>query len=96
MSKRGSGILLHVTSLPSPYGIGDLGPSAYKFADFLVDTRQSYWQVLPLNPTDPINGNSPYSSQSAFASWNAVPNRSHPRCNGSESAIRMFCPSINR
>jgi 4-alpha-glucanotransferase len=68
MSKRGSGILLHVTSLPSPYGIGDLGPSAYKFADFLGDTRQSYWQVLPLNPTDPINGNSPYSSQSAFAS----------------------------
>jgi len=64
---RGSGILLHITSLPSPFGIGDLGPGAYRFADFLCETRQSIWQVLPLNPTDPANGNSPYSSASAFA-----------------------------
>jgi 4-alpha-glucanotransferase len=67
MDKRRSGILLHITSLPSPYGIGDLGPEAYRFADFLRQTRQSCWQVLPLNPTSPVYGNSPYSSISAFA-----------------------------
>jgi 4-alpha-glucanotransferase len=67
MKNRGSGILLHLTSLPSPYGIGDLGPWAYRFADFLAQGKQSYWQVLPLNPTDPVSGNSPYSSLSAFA-----------------------------
>lgn len=67
MYKRGSGILLHITSLPSAYGVGDLGPGAYSFVDFLNRSRQGYWQVLPLNPTDPIYGNSPYSSNSAFA-----------------------------
>ncbi len=65
--KRGSGILLHITSLPSSYGIGDMGPWAYKFADFLSKTKQSYWQVLSLNPTDPTRGNSPYHGLSAFA-----------------------------
>jgi 4-alpha-glucanotransferase len=64
---RRSGILLHVTSLPSPFGIGDMGPGAYRFADFLADSGQKLWQVLPLSPTDPIEGNSPYSSPSAFA-----------------------------
>jgi 4-alpha-glucanotransferase len=67
MARRGSGILLHITSLPSPYGIGDLGPSAYAFADFLLETKQAYWQILPLSPTDPVRGNSPYSCASAFA-----------------------------
>lgn len=67
MEKRGSGILLHITSLPSPYGIGDLGHGACRFADFLSETRQSFWQMLPLNPTCSIYGNSPYSSFSAFA-----------------------------
>jgi len=67
MDKRASGVLLHITSLPSPYGIGDLGPQAYQLADFLSQAKQSYWQVLPLNPTDQISGNSPYSSSSAFA-----------------------------
>jgi 4-alpha-glucanotransferase len=67
MIKKGSGILLHISSLPTPYSIGDLGPSAYRFADFLAETRQTYWQVLPLNPTAPILGNSPYSSDSTFA-----------------------------
>jgi len=67
MDKRGSGILLHITSLPSSYGVGDLGPEAYRFVDFLKKTKQRYWQVLPLNPTDPLYGNSPYSSVSAFA-----------------------------
>jgi 4-alpha-glucanotransferase len=64
---RKSGVLLHITSLPSPYGIGDLGSEAYRFAHFLSAAGQSYWQVLPLNPTDPFWGNTPYSSCSAFA-----------------------------
>ncbi|MBU0672880.1 MAG: 4-alpha-glucanotransferase [Candidatus Margulisbacteria bacterium] len=67
LEQRGSGVLLHITSLPSPYGIGDLGPAAFGFADCLAAAGQSYWQVLPLNPTDMACGNSPYSSNSAFA-----------------------------
>jgi 4-alpha-glucanotransferase len=62
---RLTGILLHPTSLPSRGGIGDFGPAAYEFLDFLADARQGLWQVLPLGP--PANGNSPYSSTSAFA-----------------------------
>jgi len=68
MKIRRSGILLSITSLPSPYGIGDLGPWAYKFVDFLFETKQGFWQVLPLNPTDPAYDNSPYHSISALAS----------------------------
>ena len=67
MTDRASGILLHVTSLPTPYGIGDLGPSAYQFVEFLAAARQSYWQILPLNPTSVAYDNSPYSCLSAFA-----------------------------
>lgn len=67
MKRRGSGILLHITSLPSRFGIGDLGPGAFWFADFLADAGQSYWQILPLNRTCTEYGNSPYSSYSAFA-----------------------------
>ena len=67
MDKRGSGILLHITSLPSVYGIGDFGPDAYHFSDFLCHARQKYWQILPLTPTDTAHGNSPYHSNSAFA-----------------------------
>jgi len=67
LDKRGSGILLHITSLPSPYGIGDLGPDAYEFVDFLYETHQRYWQILPLTLTSPEYGNSPYSSFSSFA-----------------------------
>jgi 4-alpha-glucanotransferase len=62
---RASGILLHPTSLASRGGIGDFGPSAYAFADFLASARQGLWQVLPLGPLG--YGNSPYSSTSAFA-----------------------------
>ena len=62
---RASGILLHPTSLPGPFGIGDLGPEAYAFADFLVASGQSLWQVLPLGPTG--YGDSPYQCYSAFA-----------------------------
>lgn len=62
---RRSGILLHPTSLPGPYGIGDLGPSAYGFVNWLHDAGQRLWQVLPLGPTG--YGDSPYQSFSAFA-----------------------------
>src|SRR5579862_6209800 len=62
---RIAGILLHPTSLPSRGGIGDFGPAAYRFADFLAASRQGLWQVLPLGPLG--YGNSPYSSTSAFA-----------------------------
>jgi 4-alpha-glucanotransferase len=62
---RASGILLHPTSLPSRGGIGDFGPSAYAFADFLASAKQSLWQVLPFGPLG--FGDSPYSSTSAFA-----------------------------
>jgi 4-alpha-glucanotransferase len=65
--ERCSGILLHITSLPSPHPVGDLGPAAFEFADFLASAKQRVWQVLPLNPTDGAHGNSPYSSVSAFA-----------------------------
>jgi 4-alpha-glucanotransferase len=63
--ERASGLLLHITSLPSYGGIGDMGPAAYAFADFLTAAKQRLWQVLPLGPTG--YGNSPYSSLSAFA-----------------------------
>ena len=62
---RKSGILMHVTSLPSPYGVGSMGKCAYEFVDFLCDAGQAYWQVLPLNPTG--YGDSPYQSFSSFA-----------------------------
>ncbi len=67
IEQRSSGILMHITSLPSQYGIGDLGPNAYRFADFLAQSGQKWWQVLPLNPTTLSRGSSPYSSPSAFA-----------------------------
>jgi 4-alpha-glucanotransferase len=62
---RASGILLHPTSLPSRGGVGDFGPAAYRFVDFLAAARQGIWQVLPLGPLG--YGNSPYSATSAFA-----------------------------
>ena len=64
-SSRSSGILLHPTSLPGRFGIGDLGSEAYRFADFLADTKQRLWQVLPLGPLG--YGNSPYQCHSVFA-----------------------------
>jgi 4-alpha-glucanotransferase len=62
---RASGVLLHVTSLPSPYGIGDVGPAAMAWVDRLHETRQGWWQTLPLGPTG--YGDSPYQSLSSFA-----------------------------
>src|SRR3974390_1508020 len=62
---RASGVLLHITSLPSPYGIGDVGPAASAWVDRLHDACQTWWQALPLGPTG--YGNSPYQSLSSFA-----------------------------
>jgi len=62
---RKSGILMHITSLPGPYGIGSMGKRAYEFVDFLAESGQSYWQLLPLSPTG--YGDSPYQAFSAFA-----------------------------
>lgn len=62
---RASGILLHPTSLPGPYGIGGIGPDALKFVDFLADTGQQLWQILPIGPTS--YGDSPYQATSSFA-----------------------------
>ena len=67
LEQRSSGILLPIFSLPGPFGIGDIGKSARNFIDFLSASRQSSWQILPLGPTSPIFGNSPYMSYSAFA-----------------------------
>ena len=61
---RSGGILLHPTSLPGPYGIGDLGPQAYRFVDWLADSGCKLWQFLPLGPTG--SGRSPVSCFSAF------------------------------
>ena len=62
---RESGILMHITSLPGPYGVGTMGRYAYEFVDFLKEAGQSYWQILPLSPTG--YGDSPYQSCSTFA-----------------------------
>src|SRR5438477_653564 len=62
---RSAGILLHPTSLPGPYGIGDLGPAAYGWIDALAQAKQRWWQILPLGPTG--YGDSPYQAFSAFA-----------------------------
>ena len=67
INQRSSGVLLHITSLPSPHGIGNLGPAAYKFADFMKKSGLTYWQILPLNPVEAESGFSPYSGLSAFA-----------------------------
>ena len=65
LHKRSAGVLLHTTSLPGPHGIGDLGPAAFQFVDWLVSAGQSIWQLLPTTPIGPAN--SPYQSVSAFA-----------------------------
>lgn len=65
MKIRASGVLMHITSLPGPFGVGTFGQSAYDFVDFLVETKQTYWQILPLTTTS--YGDSPYQSFSALA-----------------------------
>ncbi|MDP9045265.1 MAG: 4-alpha-glucanotransferase [Pseudomonadota bacterium] len=65
LNQRCAGVLLHITSLPGPHGVGDLGPEAFHFVDWLVDAGQTVWQILPTTPIGP--GDSPYQSVSAFA-----------------------------
>ncbi|MFA6315885.1 MAG: 4-alpha-glucanotransferase [Elusimicrobiota bacterium] len=65
LHERSSGVLLHLSSLPGLFGVGDLGPEAYAFVDFLAQARQRWWQMLPVSPEGP--GDSPYHSTSAFA-----------------------------
>lgn len=67
MLQRGLGVLLHLTSLPSAHGVGDLGPEAHAFASWLAEAGAGTWQMLPLVPTEPGRGNSPYNSSSTFA-----------------------------
>lgn len=67
MKTRGSGILAHITSLPSPYGTGDIGPASHDFLEFLARGEQSYWQFLPTGPTNALFDDSPYMATSAFA-----------------------------
>ena len=63
--KRSCGILMPISSLPSPYGIGSLGKAAYEFVDFLDEAKQGWWQILPVGPTS--HGDSPYQSFSTYA-----------------------------
>jgi 4-alpha-glucanotransferase len=63
--RRSAGVVLHITSLPGPHGLGDLGPQAWRFVDWLASAGQQVWQTLPINPVGP--GDSPYQSPSAFA-----------------------------
>ena len=65
LNHRSSGVLLHITSLPGPHGMGDFGPDAYRFVDWLQSAGQSLWQLLPTTPIGP--GDSPYQGVSAFA-----------------------------
>ncbi|WP_461208552.1 4-alpha-glucanotransferase [Desulfocurvus sp. DL9XJH121] len=67
LNLRSAGVLMHLTSLPSPYGVGGLGPEAYRFADTLCRAGQRVWQILPLTPTSLATHNDPYHSVSAFA-----------------------------
>ena len=67
LTSRASGVLAHITSLPGSFGVGDVGPEARRFVDFLTAAGQRYWQVLPLHPTQDGAGHSPYSSSSAYA-----------------------------
>ncbi len=67
LNKRGAGILMHISSLPSAFGIGDIGKEAFSFVDFLKKSGQKYWQLLPLNPISESQSYSPYSALSSMA-----------------------------
>src|SRR5690348_14663172 len=66
-ARRACGLLMHVTSLPGPHGSGDIGAESRRFADFLKESGQTWWQMLPVGPPGAPPGNSPYSSSSSFA-----------------------------
>ena len=65
LDKRANGVLMHISSLPGDFGIGTFGKNAYEFVDFLKESAQTYWQILPIGPTS--YGDSPYQSFSTFA-----------------------------
>ena len=65
LDKRANGVLMHISSLPGDFGIGTFGKNAYQFVDFLKESSQTYWQILPIGPTS--YGVSPYHSFSTFA-----------------------------
>ena len=65
LDKRANGVLMHISSLPGDFGIGTFGKNAYQFVDFLKESSQTYWQILPIGPTS--YGDSPYQSFSTFA-----------------------------
>ena len=88
MKKRQSGVLMHISSLPGQYGIGSFGQSAYDFVDFLVRTKQRYWQILPLGTTS--YGDSPYQSFSAFAEGNQTAKLRQPLGILGESDYSVF------
>ena len=71
--RRASGVLLHPTSFPTRFGVGDLGPEAFRFVDWLFEARQQVWQVLPLGPPD--SHGSPYTSVSSLAGKAAIRNK---------------------
>ena len=87
---RSSGILLHPTSLPGPFGIGDLGLEAERFVDHLGETGQTWWQILPVGPTG--FGNSPYQSHSSYAGIALMISRSN-RCLCQNSGARVLSGS---
>ena len=79
--ERGAGLLMPISSLPSPFGIGTLGAAAYEFVDWLKRARQKYWQVLPVGPTS--YGDSPYQSFSTYAgNMGTAPTSRSPRLRG--------------
>ena len=91
---RGAGILAHITSLPSPFGIGDIGVAADQFLDFLRRAGQNHWQFLPVGPTAPFFDNSPYMSCSAFAGSPLLISPEHLRQEGriSQTALDSHPP----
>ncbi len=90
LNERASGILLHPTSLPGPYGIGDLGPEAHQFVDFLANSGQRWWQMLPVAP--PGGGDSPYDSPSSFAASPLLVSLEHLVRDGLLDASQLRAP----
>ena len=89
---RKAGVLLHISSLPGPYGCGTFGKEAYRFADFLAESGFSIWQVLPFNPVD--KANSPYCSASAFAGNILFINPKKlyvKKCKKQKNTLAIFC-----
>ena len=94
-SQRSSGVLLPVFSLPGACGIGDLGPAAYRFVDFLQRAGQSFWQILPLGPVSAGTGHSPYTSVSALAGNPLLISPELLMADGLLEAHQLACPDFS-